>query len=113
MYTPTTDTADASDHVVSAKAIAAGLAEGHTASKPGYWLHTGGTGILTFADSDRGVFGDYDAKVYDDWDGVDELTHLPDHAFHRNIDQIVLETGTKNADSVKTALLCPPCIYGM
>lgn len=107
-----TDTADASDHVVAAQAIAAGLAEGHSASKPGYWLHTGGTGILTFRDSDRKVFGEYDDKIYDDWDGVDELTHLPDHAFHRNVDQIVLEAGTKNGDRVKTALLCPPTIYG-
>ncbi|KAF4975598.1 hypothetical protein F66182_17547, partial [Fusarium sp. NRRL 66182] len=78
----------------------------------GYWLHTGGTGILTFRDSDRKVFGEYDDKIYDDWDGVDELTHLPDHAFHRNVDQIVLEAGTKNGDRVKTALLCPPTIYG-
>lgn len=108
----TTDTADSSDHVVAANAIAAGLAEGHTAAKPGYWLHLGGTGILTFADTDRGVYGEYSDKVYDDWDGVDELTHLPDHAFHRNVDAIVLEAGTKNADKVKTALLCPPTIYG-
>jgi hypothetical protein len=38
------DTADSSDHEGAARAIAAGLAEGHTAEKPGYWLHTGGTG---------------------------------------------------------------------
>lgn len=106
------DTADSSDHAVAANAIAAGLAEGHSATRPGYWLHTGGTGILTFADSDRQVYGEYDAKVYNDWEGVDELTHLPAHAFHRNIDEIVLETGTKYADKVKTALLCPPTIYG-
>ncbi|EAU32026.1 conserved hypothetical protein [Aspergillus terreus NIH2624] len=105
-------TADASDHVGAAKAIAAGLAAGHSTDKPGYWLHTGGTGILTFADSDRGVFGDRDDKVYDDWDGVYELTHLPDHAFHRNVDQIVLDAGAKYAGVVKTALVCPPTIYG-
>lgn len=108
-----TDTADASDHVVAAKAIAAGLLAGHSPSRPGYWLHTGGTGILTFADSDRQVYGEYDAKVYDDWDGLGELTHLPAHAFHRNVDQIVLDAGRAHADVVKTALLCPPTIYGM
>ncbi|KAL5357313.1 hypothetical protein BJX96DRAFT_181576 [Aspergillus floccosus] len=105
-------TADASDHVGAAKAIAAGLAAGHSKDNPGYWLHTGGTGILTFADTDRGVFGDLHDKVYDDWDRVDELTHLPDHAFHRNVDQIVLEAGAKYAGVVKTALVCPPTIYG-
>ncbi|KAJ5765775.1 hypothetical protein N7520_005334 [Penicillium odoratum] len=39
----------ASDHAGAAKAIAAGLVAGHTKENPGYWLHTGGTGILTFA----------------------------------------------------------------
>ncbi|KAL4893259.1 hypothetical protein BDV59DRAFT_201848 [Aspergillus ambiguus] len=105
-------TADASDHVGAANAIAAGLAAGHSKENPGYWLHTGGTGILTFADTDRGVFGDRDEKVYDDWDRVDELTHLPDHAFHRNVDRIVLDAGVKHAGVVQTALVCPPTIYG-
>jgi nucleoside-diphosphate-sugar epimerase len=50
--------------------------------------------------------------VYNDWSGVDELTNLPDEAFHRSVDKIVLEAGTKNGDMVKTALLCPPTIYG-
>lgn len=30
----------------SAKAIAKGLAAGHTAERPGYWLHICGTGML-------------------------------------------------------------------
>ncbi|KAI9925050.1 hypothetical protein ASPWEDRAFT_45191 [Aspergillus wentii DTO 134E9] len=105
-------TADASDHVGAANAIAAGLAAGHSKEKPGYWLHTGGTGILTFEDSDRNVYGEKSEKVYDDWDKVDELVNLPDHAFHRNVDKIVLETGAKTSDVVKTALVCPPTIYG-
>ncbi|RAK76355.1 NAD(P)-binding protein [Aspergillus fijiensis CBS 313.89] len=105
-------TADASDHAGAAKAIAAGLAKGHTPAKPGYWLHTGGTGILTYADTDRDVFGEASDKVYDDWDGVDELLSLPAHAFHRNVDEIVLETGAKRGEVVRTALVCPPTIYG-
>ncbi|PYI29190.1 nucleoside-diphosphate-sugar epimerase [Aspergillus indologenus CBS 114.80] len=105
-------TADASDHAGAANAIATGLAKGHTPQNPGYWLHTGGTGILTYADTDREVFGAGSDKVYDDWDGVDELLHLPAHAFHRNVDEIVLETGAKRGDVVKTALVCPPTIYG-
>lgn len=40
------------------------------------------------------------------------MTTLPDHAFHRNVDKIVLEAGAKQPDAVKTALLCPPTIYG-
>jgi hypothetical protein len=66
---------------------------------------------LTYSDSDRGVFGEASEKVYDDLDGVDELVNLPDHAFHRNVDQVVLEAGEKDG-VVKTALVCPPTIYG-
>ena len=38
--------------------------------------------------------------------------NLPSAAFHRNVDEIVLNTGIKHADSVKTALICPPTIFG-
>lgn len=106
------DTADASDHVGAAKAIAAGLVAGHSKEKPGYWLHTGGTGILTFDDTDKNQYGNRSDKIYNDWEGVDELLNLPDHAFHRNVDQLVLEAGAKHADVLKLALVCPPTIYG-
>ena len=110
---PVSDTADASDNVNAAKAIAKGLIEGHTPSRPGYWLHTGGTGILTYLDSEvNKTEGDPSLKVFDDWDGVSELVNLPPEAFHRNVDEIVLKTGTEHADSVKTAIVCPPTIYG-
>lgn len=96
----------------AAKAIAAGLVAGHTKEKPGYWLHTGGTGILTFEDSDKGTFGNKSDKVYDDWEGVEELLNLPDHAFHRNVDKLILDAAAKHADVLKVALVCPPTIYG-
>ncbi|KAH9828870.1 nucleoside-diphosphate-sugar epimerase [Teratosphaeria destructans] len=79
---------------------------------PGYWLHTGGTGILTFADSNSGKLGEWSEKQYNDWTAVQELTGLPDDAFHRNVDKIVLEAGTRHADVLKTAIVCPPTIYG-
>ncbi|KAB8258515.1 hypothetical protein BDV32DRAFT_68968 [Aspergillus pseudonomiae] len=106
-------TADASDHVGAANAIAKGMIEGHSPERPGYWLHTGGTGILTYFDSEvRKVSGEPDEKVFNDWDGVDELVNLPAAAFHRNVDEIVLNIGTKYADRVKTVIVCPPTIYG-
>ncbi|KAE8154542.1 hypothetical protein BDV25DRAFT_102773 [Aspergillus avenaceus] len=106
-------TADASDHAGAANAIANGLINGHTPERPGYWLHTGGTGILTYFDSEvRKVSGEPDDKVFDDWEGVDELVNLPAEAFHRNVDDIVLSTGAKHADRVKTVIVCPPTIYG-
>ncbi|KIV97312.1 hypothetical protein PV10_01074 [Exophiala mesophila] len=107
-------TADASDHEGAAKAIAAGLLKGHSKDRPGYWLHTGGTGILTYQDSDNNFegLGTWSDKEYNDWTKVDELTSLPDHAFHRNIDKLVLDVGVTNPDVVKTVIVCPPTIYG-
>jgi hypothetical protein len=98
--------------VGAAKAIVAGLVAGHTKENPGYWLHTGGTGILTWEDTDKNEYGNKSEHVCNDWDGVDELLNLPDHAFHRNVDQLVLEAAAKYGDVLKTALVCPPTIYG-
>lgn len=109
-----TDAADASDHEGAAKAIGAGLAKGHSKENPGFWLHLGGTGILTFWDSrdDFKGLGTWSDREYDDLDRVEELTGLPDDAFHRNVDKIVLEAGEKYGDAVKTCIVCPPTIYG-
>ncbi|KAF2731158.1 NAD(P)-binding protein [Polyplosphaeria fusca] len=106
-------TADASDHEGAAKSIAKGLASGNSKNNPRFWLHTGGTGILCWEDmrhDDR--LGTHSDKEYNDWTAVQDLTNLPDDAFHRNVDKIVLEAGSKNSDSVKTAIVCPPTIYG-
>lgn len=40
---------------------------------------------------------------------VSELTSLPDSAFHRDIDKIVLAAAS---DATKVAIVCPPTIYG-
>lgn len=104
------DTADASDHEGAAKAIAKGLSSGHSKEKPGFWLHTGGAGILcweTMRDDKR--LGEHSDREYNDYTAVQELTGLPSDAFHKNVDDLVLSTGS---DSVKTAILCPPTIYG-
>lgn len=87
--------------------------QGHSPNRPGYWLHTGGTGILTYFDSDvHKVHGEHNDKVFNDYEGVSELTNLPAAAFHRNVDEIVLRTGVEHADRVKTVIVCPPTIYG-
>ncbi|KAK2766066.1 hypothetical protein FQN54_007581 [Arachnomyces sp. PD_36] len=99
------------DHVASAEAISRGL-RAHSSDRPGYWIHTSGTGILTFEDFRASSYGNYRAKEYNDWDGVGEVTSLPDDALHRNVDKIVLAAGQDFPDRVKTAIVCPPCIYG-
>lgn len=97
------------DHAVAAKALTDGLA---ARTEPGYLIHTSGTGILLFADVERKIYGEASPKIYDDWEGIDEVTSLPDHAPHRNVDKIILAAGTEKASKIKTAIVCPPTIYG-
>ncbi|ORY06502.1 hypothetical protein BCR34DRAFT_590578 [Clohesyomyces aquaticus] len=60
-----------------------------------------------------GTLGEWDEKEFDDWEGVGALTGLPDEAFHRNVDRIVIGAGSgREAEKVKTAVVCPPTIYG-
>ncbi|KAL8922109.1 MAG: hypothetical protein Q9172_003714 [Xanthocarpia lactea] len=96
------------DHVVAAEALIKGLAA-HASDSPGYLIHTSGTGILLFADMDRQIFGEASAKVYDDWENVSEVTSIPDFAPHREVDKIILASGSTN---IKPAIVCPPTIYG-
>ncbi|TLD30267.1 Decapping nuclease [Venturia nashicola] len=93
------------DHEASAYAIVKGLSSRSTQS---FFIHTSGTGILTYADVARNSFGTSSTKVYDDWENVSEVTSLPDQAWHRNVDKIVLAAG----GNIKTAIVCPPTIYG-
>ena len=65
-----------------------------------------------FNDLRTGTYGEALDKIYDDLEGVAEVTSLPDDAPHRNVDKIVLAAGTQHAERVKTAIVCPPCIYG-
>ncbi|KAK1635983.1 hypothetical protein BDP81DRAFT_32017 [Colletotrichum phormii] len=104
-------TAGSADDEPSAKAIAKGLAEGHTPEKPGFWLHISGTGILQWYDMRNKRYGEAPLpdQDYHDIRDIDRLLSLPDDAIHRDIDKIVLGS---NSSSVRTAILGPPTIYG-
>ncbi|KAI8158480.1 hypothetical protein K4K49_002651 [Colletotrichum sp. SAR 10_70] len=80
--------------------------------RPGWYIHTSGTGILTIEDGRAKTCGTHRTKVYDDWDGVSELLNLSDDAFHRNVDKIVTDTIAWPSKNFKTAIVCPCCIYG-
>ncbi|KAF2164559.1 hypothetical protein M409DRAFT_67708 [Zasmidium cellare ATCC 36951] len=102
------------DHEPSIQAIVRGLSAKASKNKPRFLIHTSGTGILLFEDLRARTFGEaFREKVYDDLEGVKEVTSLPDDAIHRNVDKIVLEAGTQHADRIKTAIVCPPTIYGI
>ncbi|KAF2114777.1 NAD dependent epimerase/dehydratase family protein [Lophiotrema nucula] len=94
------------DHEGAAKALVAGLAQ---KEGKGYLIHTSGTGILCWEDYDIKSYGVKNEKVYNDWDGIQEVVSLPDQATHRNVDKVILGAGSGN---ISTAIVCPPCIYG-
>lgn len=99
------------DHVAAAQAIAKG-AQSHTAEHPLWLIHTSGTGILTVEDQRARSYGIERPKQYNDWEGVSELVNLPQDAFHRNVDEIIIKAGQRDPSSVHTAVVCPPTIYG-
>jgi nucleoside-diphosphate-sugar epimerase len=107
-------TADSSDNLPAARAIAKGLSEGHTREKPGYWLHICGTGILQWYDETYKRFGQppFPGEVYDDIDDIHRILTLPDQAYHRDCDRIVL-SANHSPGSIKTAIVGPPTIYGL
>ena len=58
---------------------------------------------------DDNKLGEWSEREYNDWTAVQDLTDLPKDAFHKNVDDLVLSSGS---EAVKTAILCPPTIYG-
>ncbi|KAI1117224.1 nucleoside-diphosphate-sugar epimerase [Nemania sp. NC0429] len=105
-------TADSSDHLPSARAIAKGLHEGHTNEKPGYWIHVCGTGMLQWWDWDHDRYGQspLPEQKYHDIDDIDKILTIPHHAYHRDCDEIVL--AANQFPGVKTLIVGPPTIYG-
>lgn len=67
---------------------------------------------MAFEDFEQGTYGITREKVYDDWDGIDEVTSIPDSALHRNVDKVVLAASDVSGGKIRTAIVCPPCIYG-
>ncbi len=104
------DFADA-DHEAAATALCKGLAA-HSPEDPGYLIHTSGTAILVVDDIQAKTYGWAADKVYDDWDGLAVVTSLPDDAPHRNVDKAVLNASEDPSGPLKTAIVCPPVIYG-
>jgi nucleoside-diphosphate-sugar epimerase len=64
---------------------------------------------LCYEDISTNRFGESSDKVFDDWDGVGQVTSIPDKAWHRNVDKIILAA---NKFGISTAIVCPPTIYG-
>ncbi|KAF2492336.1 NAD(P)-binding protein [Lophium mytilinum] len=97
-----------SDHEGSIKAIIAGLVR---RSSKSFLVHLSGTGII--ADwQDPTYMGKLNPKVWSDIFDIDAITSLPDSALHRNVDKIIQSAAVAHEDILKTAIVCPPDIYG-
>ncbi|KAF2404392.1 putative nucleoside-diphosphate-sugar epimerase [Trichodelitschia bisporula] len=96
------------DHEPSVEALVRGLASTHSTSKPGYLIHTSGTGSLSVYDAQAELYGSYAEKTFSDTSDIAELTSLPDTASHRNVEKAILAS----PPSVHTAIVSPPTIYG-
>ncbi|KAH6704299.1 hypothetical protein BKA61DRAFT_646614 [Leptodontidium sp. MPI-SDFR-AT-0119] len=96
------------EHVGCVRAIAQGLSQ-KPADEVGYFIHLSGSDILCFPDVEADAYGVHGDKVFDDWDGVGELTSMKDIAAHQEVDMVVLKAG---ASTTKSAIVCPPTIYG-
>src|SRR5262249_28194925 len=72
----------------------------------GYYIHTSGTGFLEAQDITISSYGDSSAKVFDDFDGIRDIPH-------RKLDRILLSSTAMTKNHVKTAIVAPPCTYGV
>lgn len=71
-------------------------------------IHLSGTGLISDFDTPAS-HGHKDPKIWSDIQNIAALTSRPDNAPHRNVDKLILEAAAKG---LKTAIVCPPDIYG-
>ncbi|KAK5712105.1 hypothetical protein LTR15_012174 [Elasticomyces elasticus] len=97
-----------SDHEPSIKALIAGLLR---RNEPSFLIHLSGTGIVADYRDDT-YHGTENPKIWSDVDDIDAITSMPGIAVHRNVDKIIQNAAAEHGDKLKTAIICPPDIYG-
>lgn len=119
------------DHLYSAEAIVRGLSQ---RDHVGTVIHTSGVKIIAWeTESQPSTWGTFmprrynDMSRYNDMEGVEELTRaptdadphptgfdniLPNWAAHRVVDLAILNGFRKYPSKVRTAIVCPPTVYG-
>lgn len=79
---------------------------------PSYLIKLSGTGTFYDYPDTKEYLGRYNPKTYSDVEDIDEITSRPDHALHRLTDAIVQDAAVKHGNKLRTAIVCPPDIYG-
>ncbi|KAI1298086.1 NAD(P)-binding protein [Xylaria venustula] len=97
------------DHVNALNSIISGLLRRDGKS---YLIKLSGTGILYEYPDTTEYLGRFNPKIYSDIEDINELVTRPDNALHRPTDAIVLKAAAEHGHSLKTAIVCPPDIYG-
>jgi nucleoside-diphosphate-sugar epimerase len=92
------------DHHAGTKSIVEGIAR---KENKGYYIHTSGTAILAETPNGYGVEG---GPSYSDVKDIAKILSFDKSRYHREIDEIVLQAGQQG---LKTAIVCPPTIYGI
>ncbi|KAB8258666.1 hypothetical protein BDV32DRAFT_151112 [Aspergillus pseudonomiae] len=99
------------EHVESARAISRALQRREKLHQTTYWISVSGTDNIAWKDCENKTYGEQPSdQIYDDWDGLSNVTSLPDTAPHRDVECVQLAAG---GTFVKTAIVCAPCIYGI
>ncbi|EEU36639.1 uncharacterized protein NECHADRAFT_86561 [Fusarium vanettenii 77-13-4] len=93
------------EHEAAAKAIAEGISR-KVKDNAGFVIHLSGADIICYPDLNDETYGIKRDQVFDDWDGIGEVTSPPESAPHKEVDLAILGIGSK------TAIVCPPTIYG-
>lgn len=98
-----------SDHEPSIRALIAGMTKDR--SSPAFLIHLSGTGIVSDW-SEPEWQGKLQPKIWNDVDDIEAITSREDFQLHRNVDKIILAAAAEHGDRLKTAIMCPPDIYG-
>ncbi|GAA5911860.1 hypothetical protein JCM6882_005220 [Rhodosporidiobolus microsporus] len=94
------------DDLPSVKSILKGLGQRDPSKPPAIYIHTSGTGVLTFPTHPASVvFNDKDPPKFD--------TLIPDEAPHRTIDLTIKHAAESGKLNAKISILFPPLIYGI
>lgn len=74
-------------------------------------MHLSGTGIVSDWHTPTHL-GTLNPKIWSDVSDLDAITSLPERELHRPTDKLVLAAAAEHSDVLKTAIVCPPDIYG-
>ncbi|KAF7974324.1 hypothetical protein HWV62_12368 [Athelia sp. TMB] len=98
-----------SDNLVPITAIIAGLSQRAAAS---FLIHTSGTALI--ADIAPASYGEAPTKEWSDVADIDTIRAFPDEGhLHRHVDKLILPLAAQTNNKIRTAIVCPPDIYGV